>query len=103
MRRFAAPALLLVVFAFTAAGCGDKGSSSSNDKEACSGTPGERVFSSAGCANCHTMEAAGAKGTVGPNLDELRPNEQTVKRQVTNGGNGMPASKSKLPPTEAQQ
>ena len=42
------------------------------------------------------MEAAGAKGTVGPNLDELRPNEQTVERQVTNGGNGMPSFKSKL-------
>ena len=49
------------------------------------------------------MEAAGAKGTVGPNLDELRPNEQTVKRQVTNGGNGMPSFKSKLSPTEIQQ
>jgi mono/diheme cytochrome c family protein len=103
MRRLAAPALLLVVFSFTAAGCGDKGSSSSNDQVAGSGTPGEKVFSTAGCSNCHTMEAAGAKGTVGPNLDELRPNEETVKRQVTNGGNGMPSFKSKLSPTEIQQ
>ena len=103
MRRLALPALLLAVFAFTAAGCGGKGSSSSNDHVASSGTPGEKVFSTAGCANCHTMEAAGAKGTVGPNLDELRPNEQTVKRQVTNGGNGMPSFKSKLSPTEIQQ
>ena len=91
MRRFAAPTVLLAVFVLTATGCGGKGSSSSSsDKAAGSGTPGEKVFSTAGCANCHTMEAAGAKGTVGPNLDELRPNEQTVKRQVTNGGNGMP-------------
>src|SRR4029453_5681356 len=103
MRRFAAPALLLVVFAFTAAGCGDKGSSSSNDKVAGSGTPGEKVFSSAGGAACPTVGAGGGKGTVGPNLDELRPNEQTVKRQVTNGGNGMPSFKSKLSPTEIQQ
>jgi len=103
MRRLAAPALLLAVFVLTAAGCGGKGSSSSGDKAAGSGTPGEKVFSTAGCANCHTMEAAGAKGTIGPNLDELRPNEQTVKRQVTNGGNGMPSFKSKLSPTEIQQ
>jgi mono/diheme cytochrome c family protein len=110
MRRLAAPALVLAVLAFavaalafTVAGCGDKGSSSSNDKVTGSGTPGEKVFSTAGCANCHTMEAAGAKGTVGPNLDELRPNEQTVKRQVTNGGNGMPSFKSKLSPSEIQQ
>jgi mono/diheme cytochrome c family protein len=105
MRRLAAPALLLAVFVLTAAGCGGKGSSSSSsgDKAAGSGTPGEKVFSTAGCANCHTMEAAGAKGTIGPNLDVLRPNEQTVKRQVTNGGNGMPSFKSKLSPTEIQQ
>src|SRR5512132_2348826 len=103
MRRLAAPALLLAVFVFAAAACDDKRSSSSNEKAAGSGTPGEKVFSTAGCANCHTMEAAGAKGTIGPNLDELRPNEQTVKRQVTNGGNGMPSFKSKLSPTEIQQ
>ena len=103
MRRFALPALVLVAFALTAAGCGNKSSSPSGDDPAGSGTPGAKVFASAGCASCHTMEAAGAKGTVGPNLDELRPNEQTVKRQVTNGGNGMPAFKSKLSPTEIQQ
>ncbi|HEY8193057.1 MAG TPA: cytochrome c [Gaiellaceae bacterium] len=32
---------------------------------------GKAVFASAGCAGCHTFEAAGASGTVGPNLDEV--------------------------------
>lgn len=32
---------------------------------------GKAVFASAGCASCHTFEAAGASGTVGPNLDEV--------------------------------
>ena len=104
MRRLVLPALILVALALLTAGCGGKKSdSASGDKGAGSGTPGAEVFADAGCASCHTMEAAGAKGTVGPNLDELRPNEQTVKRQVTNGGNGMPAFKSKLSPTEIQQ
>lgn len=31
---------------------------------------GEAAFASAGCGSCHTFEAAGATGTVGPNLDE---------------------------------
>jgi mono/diheme cytochrome c family protein len=31
---------------------------------------GKAVFDSAGCAGCHTFAAAGATGTVGPNLDE---------------------------------
>ena len=104
MRRLTLPALVLVALALALAGCGgSKGSSSAKDDPGGSGTPGAKVFATAGCASCHTMEAAGAKGTVGPNLDELRPNEQTVKRQVTNGGNGMPSFKSKLSPTEIQQ
>ena len=28
------------------------------------------MFASQGCAGCHTFKAAGATGTVGPNLDE---------------------------------
>lgn len=32
---------------------------------------GKAVFASAGCASCHTFSAAGASGTVGPNLDEV--------------------------------
>jgi mono/diheme cytochrome c family protein len=31
---------------------------------------GEEVFASSGCGSCHTFEAAGTSGTVGPNLDE---------------------------------
>lgn len=31
---------------------------------------GKPVFASAGCGSCHTLAAADATGTVGPNLDE---------------------------------
>ena len=52
---------------------------------------GSAVFASGGCAGCHTLAAANATGTVGPNLDQLKPNYQAVTAQVTNGGPGMPA------------
>jgi mono/diheme cytochrome c family protein len=52
---------------------------------------GSTVFASAGCAGCHTLAAAHATGTVGPNLDQLKPDYQAVTAQVTNGGPGMPA------------
>ncbi|MDQ4082207.1 MAG: cytochrome c [Actinomycetota bacterium] len=55
------------------------------------GTDGETIFAEAGCGNCHTLAAADASGTIGPNLDETNSNEETVVEQVTNGGNGMPA------------
>jgi cytochrome c2 len=33
--------------------------------------PGALVFSQNNCAGCHTLQAAGASGTVGPNLDDV--------------------------------
>ena len=57
---------------------------------------GKAVFTSAGCAGCHTLKAAGASGNVGPNLDQLKPDFATVKHQVINGGGAMPAFKGQL-------
>lgn len=57
---------------------------------------GGSVFASAGCGSCHTLQAANATGTVGPNLDALKPTYRTVTSQVTNGGNGMPPFKAQL-------
>jgi glucose dehydrogenase/cytochrome c5 len=56
---------------------------------------GEEVFDT-NCSSCHTLAAAGTNGTVGPNLDELKPNDALVEKQVTNGGGGMPAFGSTL-------
>lgn len=35
------------------------------------GGPGGQVFTAQGCGSCHTLKAANAQGTVGPNLDEV--------------------------------
>jgi mono/diheme cytochrome c family protein len=62
-----------------------------------SATPnGKQVFASAGCGGCHTLKDAGSSGTVGPNLDQLKPSEATVQHQVENGGGAMPAFKGRL-------
>jgi cbb3-type cytochrome c oxidase subunit III len=61
-----------------------------------SGTNGAAIFKSSGCSGCHTLAAAGATGTVGPNLDQLKPSMAIVVKQVTNGGAIMPAFKGKL-------
>jgi mono/diheme cytochrome c family protein len=60
------------------------------------------VFASAGCGGCHTLEAAGSSGNVGPNLDELKPSEEQVEEQVRNGGGGMPAFGDKLSDEEIE-
>jgi mono/diheme cytochrome c family protein len=59
-------------------------------------TKGSAVFAGNGCAGCHTLNAAHATGTVGPNLDQLKPDYRAVTAQVTNGGPGMTAFKSTL-------
>jgi mono/diheme cytochrome c family protein len=56
---------------------------------------GMTVFDST-CASCHTLAAAGSTGTVGPNLDQLKPSAALVTHQVINGGGGMPAFGSSL-------
>jgi mono/diheme cytochrome c family protein len=61
---------------------------------------GKQVFASAGCGSCHTLKAAGATGTVGPNLDAAKPTESKVETQVTNGGGVMPAFKGTLTPAQ---
>jgi mono/diheme cytochrome c family protein len=57
---------------------------------------GSAVYSSASCGGCHTLAAAHSTGTVGPNLDQLKPDYRAVTAQVTNGGGGMPSFKSQL-------
>lgn len=108
-------AILALARALVVAGCGGGGSSSSSEtatteepaetdaeetteepeEEAGAGesamlAEGKSIFTST-CGSCHTLKAAGTSGEVGPNLDELEPDQGTVEHQVQNGGGGMPA------------
>jgi cbb3-type cytochrome c oxidase subunit III len=62
-------------------------------------TSGKDIFT-ANCGSCHTLKAAGTSGTTGPNLDQLKPPEAVVQRQVINGGGAMPAFKGTLTPAQ---
>ncbi|HZE04021.1 MAG TPA: cytochrome c [Solirubrobacteraceae bacterium] len=51
-----------------------------------SNAAGKAVFTSAGCSSCHTLAAAGASGTIGPNLDtRLRPDCATAASKRIRG------------------
>jgi mono/diheme cytochrome c family protein len=62
---------------------------------------GKQIFTT-NCAGCHTLKDANATGKVGPDLDQLKPDQPTTQRQVTNGGGAMPAFKGQLKPEEIQ-
>jgi cbb3-type cytochrome c oxidase subunit III len=91
------------VAAYVASVAGQSGYSSGGSF-ASLGTNGAAIFKGAGCSGCHTLAAAGATGTIGPNLDQLAPNLTVaiVAHQVTNGGAVMPAFKGKLSPAQIQ-
>ena len=61
--------------------------------------PGKVVFTKTAnpsCGGCHTLKDAGTSGTVGPNLDRLKPSFEVVKLQVEKGGGAMPSFQDKL-------
>ena len=56
--------------------------------------------SMAGCGGCHALAAAGAAGTIGPDLDDAKPSVDLAIERVTNGKGQMPSFKDRL--SEAQ-
>jgi mono/diheme cytochrome c family protein len=51
---------------------------------------GKAMFAST-CGGCHTLKAAGTTGTVGPNLDDLKPDKATVLNAIKTGPGAMPS------------
>ena len=50
---------------------------------------GKSTFAST-CGGCHTLSAAGTNGQVGPNLDDMKPDEETVLSAIERGPGVMP-------------
>ena len=66
---------------------------------------GKKVFTQIAqpsCAICHTLKAAGAVGTIGPSLDELKPDKARVRDAVHNGVGVMPPFADKLTPEQIE-
>jgi mono/diheme cytochrome c family protein len=107
MRRLA----LIAVLAAALAGCGG-GVTASPEPETVEGENpaatqtqpasegnaenGKKIYAANGCGSCHTLEDAGSSGTIGPNLDESKPDLQLAIDRVTNGASPMPAFKDTL-------
>jgi len=61
---------------------------------------GKTAFETAGCTSCHTLKAANAHGTVGPNLDDAKPSAALVVDRVTHGKGVMPSFAGQLTPKQ---
>ncbi len=83
------------------------GTDTGGDADAAGGTretggdvDGAAVYTEAGCGSCHTFEAAGSTGTIGPNLDESAPSTELAIERVTAGMGAMPAFGDQLSPEQ---
>ena len=75
---------------------GAEGGEEGQEGEEAEAADGEAVFADAGCGGCHTLEAAGTSGTVGPNLDDSKPDKELAIDRVKNGRGAMPAFSDSL-------
>jgi mono/diheme cytochrome c family protein len=57
---------------------------------------GKEVFMSNGCGACHTLADAGTSGTVGPDLDDAKPELALAVDRIVNGKGAMPPFKGQL-------
>ena len=55
---------------------------------------GKALFLKSGCTGCHTLADAHSTGTVGPNLDQAKPDYRLATARVTLGKGAMPSFKS---------
>jgi cytochrome c6 len=61
---------------------------------------GATIFADSGCGSCHTLAAADATGTIGPNLDDAQPSYELAVERITKGQGGMPTFEDQLEPQQ---
>jgi outer membrane protein assembly factor BamB/cytochrome c5 len=84
-----------VIIAYRLGATGSATTTSAATTTVAGGVNGKQIFIS-NCGSCHRLGAAGTSGSVGPNLDQLKPDAATVEQQVRNGGGGMPSFEGQL-------
>jgi mono/diheme cytochrome c family protein len=80
---------------------GDAAEAGSRDAAGGGNDEGKAIFTQS-CAGCHTLADAGASGSVGPNLDDVRPTAEVVAAKVRGGGGGMPSFDGTLAPEQIE-
>jgi mono/diheme cytochrome c family protein len=115
MRRIVLISLAAVTAGVLLAGCGSRGVTSATPVTVVGTLPkptlepatpafkltgdpvaGKALFLKSGCVGCHTLADAHATGTVGPNLDQAKPDYRLATARVTLGKGAMPSFKGQL-------
>jgi cytochrome c551 len=87
MRRVTVPALAIsAALGLAACGGGGGGGGKTNG----SGNDPKSLFAGT-CGGCHVLQAAGTRGTFGPDLDQRKPSKDQVLHAIESGPGPMPA------------
>ena len=54
------------------------------------------------CSVCHTLDDAGTTGTIGPDLDELQPDADRIRKTMLEGMGAMPSFADTLDESERE-
>jgi cytochrome c6 len=90
---------ILTAVVVVAAACGGNGGDEAAETPTGDADAGKTVFletAEPSCGGCHTLADAGTNGTIGPNLDELAPSADVVRRAVEEGPGAMPSFADQL-------
>ncbi len=97
-------ALSFLVIAFTIAACAPKPPPPAAAKQFSElAQQGREVYlnkANPPCGICHVLADAGSVGSIGTNLDTLKPDAATVKKAVVEGISTMPSQANLLTPEE---
>jgi cytochrome c6 len=88
----------LLAFAVLAAGCGGGGTATATSS-ATSSTPKQEFVQQ--CGACHRLADAGTQGTLGQDLDTVKPTAAAVLKAIREGPSTMPADLVRGPYAQA--
>jgi DNA-binding beta-propeller fold protein YncE len=97
---WAAAALTVVLLLAGPALIGAKADKTATAGSTAAAAPDGKALFASNCGSCHTLARADATGSVGPNLDDLKPDAATVKATVRSGKGTMPAFEDTLSAAE---
>ena len=81
-------AIAILVLALLAAGCGGGGEDAQEKPPAATDKGRQQFFTT--CGACHALSDAGTSGEIGPDLDDLAPDQDRVLSAIRSGPGMMP-------------